>query len=426
MGSDAATAVQSLLASVSKPAHGVIGTAIGVAVLLFGATTVFGELQDALDRIWRAPARAKTSGLWRLLRARLLSFGMILGLAFLLMVSLVLGAVISALGKWWGPLFGGWEVLAQIVNVVVGFVLTTAVFAMIYKLMPRVHVRWHDVWLGAIVTSLLFTVGKFLIGLYIGKSGVASGFGAAGSLVVVFVWVYYSAQIFLVGAEFTWVYAQDARLAARHRRQPRRSRRRPPPPTTRRREATAASRHRPRRGAVGARTAPAPPPRQVARRPRARVRRSATSVPASPSSSPCASSSLACCAASEDRDLEHQRRQPPPAAPARVAGRGRARRRRAAGAEGDRRRVPARRARGRRLRRGLARPAHLERRRDPGARREPIASRRALPGDDPADAQSRYIEAAVDGVLDRLDLPAERQPAAGARSSPTSWPGSSA
>ena len=208
MGKDAATAVQSLLASVSKPAHGMIGTAIGVAVLLFGATTVFGELQDALDRIWRAPARTKTSGLWGLLRARLLSFGMIMGLAFLLMVSLVLGAVISALGKWWGPLFGGWEVLAQIVNVAVGFVLTTAVFAMIYKVMPRVQVRWHDVWLGAIVTSLLFTVGKFLIGLYIGKSGVASGFGAAGSLVVVFLWVYYSAQIFLVGAEFTWVYAK--------------------------------------------------------------------------------------------------------------------------------------------------------------------------------------------------------------------------
>src|SRR6187397_2654926 len=103
---------------------------------------------------------------------------MILGLAFLLMVSLVLGAAISALGKWWGPAFGGWETLLQIVNLLVGFGLTTLVFAMIYKLMPRVKVQWHDVWLGALVTSLLFTVGKFLIGLYIGKSGVASGFGA--------------------------------------------------------------------------------------------------------------------------------------------------------------------------------------------------------------------------------------------------------
>ena len=207
MGADAAKAVQSLLAGASKPAHGVVGTAIGLAVLVFGATTVFGELQDDLDRIWRAPAR-KGVGWWSLLRARLLSFGMILALAFLLMVSLVVGAVISALGKWWEPMFGGWEVLAQLVNLVVGFGLTTAIFAIIYKMMPRVHVRWHDVWIGAIVTALLFTIGKFLIGLYIGKSGVASGYGAAGSLILVFVWVYYSAQIFLLGAEFTSVYAR--------------------------------------------------------------------------------------------------------------------------------------------------------------------------------------------------------------------------
>jgi membrane protein len=207
MGHDAAQAVQGLLAGASKPSHGVLGTIVGIGIVAFGATTVFAELQDDLDRIWRAPARKK-GGVWSLLRARLLSFGMILGLAFLLMVSLVLGAVISALGKWWGPMFGGWVVLAQAVNVVVGFGLTTVVFAMIYKMMPRVHVQWHDVWLGAIVTSLLFTVGKFLIGVYIGKSGIASGFGAAASLVIVFLWVYYSAQIFLLGAEFTWVYAR--------------------------------------------------------------------------------------------------------------------------------------------------------------------------------------------------------------------------
>ncbi len=209
MGKEAASAVQSLLASVNKPAQGIVGAVIGVAVLLFGATTVFGELQDALDRIWRAPTRHKSSGLWSLLRARVLSFGIIFGLAFMLMVSLVFGAVVSALGNWWGPAFAGWEIAAQIVNVLVGFGLTTVVFALIYKLMPRVHVQWHDVWLGAIVTSLLFTVGKFLIGFYIGKSGIASGFGAAGSLIVIFVWVYYSAQIFLVGAEFTWIYARS-------------------------------------------------------------------------------------------------------------------------------------------------------------------------------------------------------------------------
>ena len=208
LGADAAKSIESLLVSVSEPTEGIIATLVGVGVMLLGATSVFGELQDALDRIWRAPSRTRSSSLWRLLRARLLSFGMILGIAFLLMVSLLLGAVVAALGKWWGDVFGGWSLMAQTVNVLVGFALTTGVFAMIYKLMPRVAVRWHDVWLGAVVTAMLFTVGKFLIGLYIGRSAVASGFGAAGSLVIVLVWVYYSAQVFLMGAEFTWVYAR--------------------------------------------------------------------------------------------------------------------------------------------------------------------------------------------------------------------------
>jgi membrane protein len=208
MGVDAAKAIEDVLTSVSKPTEGIAATVIGLVLLLIGATTVFGELQDALDRIWRAPARDKTSGLWGLVRARLLSFGMILGIGFLLIVSLVLSAAIAALGKWWSGAFGSWEVVAQIVNLVVGYVFTTVGFALIYKIMPRVKVRWHDVWLGAAVTALLFTIGRFLIGLYIGKSGVASGFGAAGSLVIVFIWVYYSAQIFLLGAEFTWVYAR--------------------------------------------------------------------------------------------------------------------------------------------------------------------------------------------------------------------------
>ena len=208
MGPEAAKGIQDMLASISKPSTGIVGAIVGVVVLLIGATTVFGELQDALDRIWRAPVRVKSSGLWTLVRTRLLSFGMILGVAFLLLVSLVASAAVAALGKWWGGWFAGWELVAQIVNVVVGFGLTTAVFALIYKVMPRVKVGWGDVWVGAAVTALLFTIGRFLIGLYIGKTGVASGFGAAGSVAVVFVWVYYSAQIFLVGAEFTWVYAQ--------------------------------------------------------------------------------------------------------------------------------------------------------------------------------------------------------------------------
>jgi membrane protein len=207
MGADAARAIEEMLAGVNKPAQGIGATVVGVVLLLVGATTVFAELQDALDRIWRAPQREATSGLWGLLRTRLLSFGMVLGIGFLLMVSLVASTAVAALGKWWGPLFGSWEVVAQALTFVFGFAVTTVGFALIYKLMPRVKVQWRDVWVGAIVTAVLFSLGRFLIGLYIGKSSVASGFGAAGSLVVVFVWVYYSAQIFLLGAEFTWVYA---------------------------------------------------------------------------------------------------------------------------------------------------------------------------------------------------------------------------
>ena len=209
MGEQGARAVQGMLEAVNKPKEGIVATVIGIALLLVGATTVFGELQDALDRIWRAPARGDGSGWLNLLRVRLLSFSMIMGLGFLLMVSLVASAALAALGKWWAPVFGGWAALAQGVNFLFSFVMVTVGFAMIYKIMPRVRVQWRDVWVGAAVTALLFAVGKHLIGLYIGKSSVASGYGAAGSLVVVLVWVYYSAQIFLLGAEFTWVYAHE-------------------------------------------------------------------------------------------------------------------------------------------------------------------------------------------------------------------------
>jgi uncharacterized BrkB/YihY/UPF0761 family membrane protein len=142
-----------------------------------------------------------------LLRTRLLSFGMVLGVAFLLMVSLLMSAVLAALGKWWAPAFAGWEMLAHSVDIAVSFALMTLVFGMIYKLMPRARIGWRDVWIGAGVTALLFAFGKFFIGLYLGRSSVGSAFGAAGSLVVVMVWVYYSAQIFLLGAEFTRVFA---------------------------------------------------------------------------------------------------------------------------------------------------------------------------------------------------------------------------
>jgi len=207
MGDDGAHAIEGLLASVYKSGTSALATVFSVAILLIGATTVFAELQDALDRIWRAPVRAPSSGVWNLLRARILSVGLMLAIAFLLMVSLVFSAAIAALGRWWGPFFQNWELLLQVTNFFVSFAMTTALFALIYKVMPRVSVAWRDVWIGAGFTAFLFVVGKLLIGIYIGKSGIASGFGAAASLVVLLIWVYYSAQIFLFGAEFTWVFA---------------------------------------------------------------------------------------------------------------------------------------------------------------------------------------------------------------------------
>ncbi|HEY6132547.1 MAG TPA: YihY/virulence factor BrkB family protein [Rubrivivax sp.] len=207
LGAEGAIAIEGLLKSVSLNNKSIAGTLVGVTLLLVGATSVFAELQNALDRIWRSPERNKPSGLFGLLSARVMSFGLILGFGFLMIVSLIASAALTALGEWWAPLFGGWDVVLQGVNFVVSFGLVTAVFAMIYKLMPSVRIAWRDVWVGAVATAALFTVGKLLIGLYIGQSGITSGFGAASSVVLLLVWVYYSAQIFLVGAEFTWVYA---------------------------------------------------------------------------------------------------------------------------------------------------------------------------------------------------------------------------
>ncbi len=207
IGEEGALAVQRLIRSASEPSRGLIAGAISVGVLIVGATTVFAELQSALDRIWHVPERAKPQGLWGILRARVLSFGLILGLAFLLMVSLVVSAALAAVGSWSVGLFPGWELLLQSANVLVSLIILTLLFAMIFKFMPSAPIAWHDVWIGAAVTAVLFEIGKVLIGLYLGKSGVNESFAAAGSLVVLLAWVYYAAQIFLLGAEFTKVYA---------------------------------------------------------------------------------------------------------------------------------------------------------------------------------------------------------------------------
>ncbi len=207
VGEQSARTIESLMQRLNRPEAGAIGTLIGVGTLLVGATTVFGELRAAMDRIWETPTQPPR-GVLELLRTRLLSLGMVLGIGFLLMVSLIFSAALAALGKWWGPWLGQIALLGQLLDWTLSFALMVAIFAMIYKWMPHVRLAWGDVGIGAALTALLFVAGKWAIGLYIGRSSVASPFGAAGSLVVLLLWVYYSAQIFLLGAEFTWVYAK--------------------------------------------------------------------------------------------------------------------------------------------------------------------------------------------------------------------------
>lgn len=209
VGADGAKAVESVVQGAQAPTQGIIATVVSIVVLLVGSTTVFAELQSALDRIWQVPESEKKSGIWNTIRARLLSFGLVLALSFLLIVSLIISAMLSAMGSWAANLLPAWELLLQAINIVVALGFTTVLFAMIYRFMPRASVAWRDVWTGALVTAVLFEIGKFLIGLYVGKASVASSYAAAGSLVVVLIWVYYAAQVFLLGAEFTWVYANE-------------------------------------------------------------------------------------------------------------------------------------------------------------------------------------------------------------------------
>ena len=208
LGTDGASALEGLVQSASKPTEGFAATMLGLLIMMFGATGVFAELQGAMDRIWQTPVSEKQSGIWYLLRRRILTFGMLLAVAFLLLVSLTVSALISTIQTLWDPQNPGLEVVWQVINLAVSFIIITGLFALLFKLLPRVKVAWGDVLIGAVFTALLFNAGKFLIGIYIGKTGVVSGFGAAGTVVAMVLWVYYSAQIFLLGAEFTWLYAQ--------------------------------------------------------------------------------------------------------------------------------------------------------------------------------------------------------------------------
>lgn len=207
IGAQEAETVQAMIAKSAAPGGGIAATIVGLVTLLVGATGVFASLQDALDTVWNVKPDQTASGMWATVKDRLLSFSMICGLAFLLLVSLVFSAILSSLGhvfESWLPYSSVWLRLG---NCLLSLLLTGAMFAMIFKVLPHTRPAWSDVWIGAALTAVLFNVGKYLIGLYLGQVSVGSTFGAAGSFVVLLMWIYYSTQIVLIGAEFTQVYA---------------------------------------------------------------------------------------------------------------------------------------------------------------------------------------------------------------------------
>ncbi len=205
-GNAGAEALRSVLASAQYSNKRGFAAVFGLVTLIIGATSVFAELQHSLDVVWSS-TRKPDSGWWTMVRRRLLSFGMVLGVGFLLLVSLIASAVLAAFADWMQARVPGLAVTLPILDVIASFAMTVLLFAMIYKYVPRETITWRDVWVGAAVTAFLFTVGKLLIGFYLGRSSFSSEYGAAGSLVVLLMWVYYSAQIFLLGAEFTRAFA---------------------------------------------------------------------------------------------------------------------------------------------------------------------------------------------------------------------------
>ncbi len=206
LGDTGAEGVKTMLAASATQKDGLIATVTSAVVLLLGATTVFAELQSDLNRIWKCNASA-ASGIWGYIRTRLLSFGLIAVLGLLLLMSLAVSAAVSYMAQAWFSGFGA--AMAHILELVASILVTTVLFAATFKILPSRRIPWGDVLLGAFVTSVLFAVGKFAIGLYLGKSSMASSFGAAGTIVVAIVWVYYSAQIFFFGAEFTRAYSHE-------------------------------------------------------------------------------------------------------------------------------------------------------------------------------------------------------------------------
>ncbi|MFO0774834.1 MAG: YihY/virulence factor BrkB family protein [Nitrospiraceae bacterium] len=208
MGPQSADAIKDMIRLADRPKTGLFATIIATATLLLGASGLFGQLQEALNDIWGVKAKPGL-GLWGYVQARFISLATVLGTAFLLLVSLVMSAGLAAFGAWYQGWLPAPEFVLQALELLLSIAVTTGLFAMMFKLLPDIDIDWADVWIGAALTAVLFTVGKFAIGLYIGKSDIGTAYGSAGSLVIFLVWVYYSAQIFLFGAEFTQVFAKE-------------------------------------------------------------------------------------------------------------------------------------------------------------------------------------------------------------------------
>jgi membrane protein len=206
-GRAGASAVQTLLSSANYLGHSRMATAVGSVTLLIGASSVFVELQNSLDRIWGIPKRDRAGSLWRILRMRFLSLGLVLGVGFLLMVSLLGSALVATLGAWLVSFLGEFHVLVFIVGMTLSLGLSTVLFALVYKYIPQERLHWNDVWVGGLMTAIFFNIGKLAIGYYLANSAFASVYGAAGSLLVFFLWAFYSAQVFLFGAELTKSYS---------------------------------------------------------------------------------------------------------------------------------------------------------------------------------------------------------------------------
>lgn len=208
LGEQAAAALEAMIASASNVGSGVLGTTIGVATFLLLATGAIVELQDDLNIIWKAPP-VESYGVMDFIRTRLLSLVFVSGIGFLLLASLVVDAVLSALGSYLGSAFSGAAAILWLLNSAVAFAIATLLFAMIFKVLPSVELTWRDVAAGAVLTAVLFTFGKIAIGYYLGKSNIASSYGAAASIITLLLWIYYSSLILLFGAEFTKVYAES-------------------------------------------------------------------------------------------------------------------------------------------------------------------------------------------------------------------------